>query len=178
MKNIVHVLTHPDKEEGANPRITPEGWKKATYLRRFLPEEPAGVVCGTGRRHLYTALAAGLAPTRYTATVGAPDSLDKMPNGGTVIVLADGTRMDAVPGLHTTVEDSIPSAIALVESLSPNSVIVGGRPFMIALDLAGFKNSKKSAAVFAIDRDEQGKIMGVLMVAECDGSVGAGNNEA
>lgn len=47
-KCVYYVVTHPQKEKGADPGLTPAGIMKAQSLN--IPKEISGVVIGTGRR--------------------------------------------------------------------------------------------------------------------------------
>ena len=147
MAKVIFVVTHGDKFSGANPRMTPEGFKQVTDLRRLLPRNPSVVLCGTGTRHFDVVSALDLwtlsGNMRVTSVIGGPDSLEVV-NGEKLVVLANGKLCS--PAVYTTLEDSAAAAVALVASLPDNSVVCAGRPLMIMLS----EKNAKSAAVYKI----------------------------
>jgi hypothetical protein len=153
----VFVVTHGDKFFVPNPGMTTEGFAQVRVLRRLLPENPPTVVCGTGTRFIHVAAVLGLEPTRYTAVVGGPDSLEIV-DGKKVIVLADGTTVE--PAQYTTLADEAPAAKAVVASLPDGSIVCAGRASMIML---GEPNAK-SAAVYRV-MCENGQIAVIEEVA-------------
>ncbi|OGE87798.1 MAG: hypothetical protein A3J07_03745 [Candidatus Doudnabacteria bacterium RIFCSPLOWO2_02_FULL_49_13] len=154
MTKRVYIVTHGDKETGANPNMTPVGFSQVQALQNRLPSQPSMVLVGTGRRHLDVATALGYITchrsvrlrhpdTRFTPVVGGPESLEKI-KGEDLILLADGATLPR--NLYTGTEDGAQSMIQLLLTLPDNSVICAGRPSMILLG----KKDAKSAAVYRV----------------------------
>lgn len=166
MGKKIFVVTHGEKEDGSNPSMTKVGFEQVAALRSLLPKTVALVVCGTGRRHMDVARALELAPDRYTALVGAPDSLNSERN----IVLADGTVIDF--NKYTTISDNRNAMPALISGLPDGAVICAGRPCVKGLG----KKDAKSGAVYRVDVDENDTIVEIVEVI-ATGDVGAGEKE-
>ena len=145
MKKSVIIATHPDREAGPNPHLTPLGAEQAKEMKKRLPVQDGvpEVVCGTGRRHMETAGLCNYVPTRYSECVGGPESLIQIVGGRRLIVLADGTSIDEAA--YTGVKDGAVGAIALVSALPAGSVVAAGRPLMIQL---GFPQAKSGSIYF------------------------------
>ena len=163
---LIYAVTHGEKfPEKPNPGMTEKGFGQVRALAKFLPRSMTEVVCATGRRHINVVEALNLMPTRVTAVLGGPDSLEvigKMKS----IVLADGALVD--PELYTTLEDMAPAAKALIASLPDNSVLCVGRPTLIMI---GHKDAK-SGAVYRITC-ENGEIVGIdEVIAEGESEAG------
>lgn len=139
----VYVVTHGEKCQGENPRMTVKGMRQMRLLEERLPRQRSEIVCGTGKRHFGVLLALALSPTRITAVVGGPDSLEII-GEEKKIVLAGGKKID--PDIYTTVKDLKPAALALVAELPHNTIVAAGRPFMKML---GHKDPR-DAAVYEI----------------------------
>lgn len=159
MKKTVIVVTHGDKYSCPNPGMTPEGFAQVAALRNLLPLSPPAVVCGTGKRHLDVAKALALTPTRYTAAVGGPDSLEIIA-GKKFVLLADGTLVPH-DGTYTTLADETQAIRQVIADLPDNAIVCAGRPSMIML---GNKEAK-SAAVHAV-YVEDGQITGFRVLTE------------
>lgn len=143
----MYIVTHGAKEDGSNPAMTEEGFKQIASLRPQLPCSET-IVCGTGKRHLDVARALGFTPTRYTAVVGGPESL----NSERKIVLSDGTIVESA--IYTTEPDSHKAIIALLSELPNDTIICAGRPLMIGLD----KKDAKSGKIFIVTFDDNDTI--------------------
>ncbi|MCK5641491.1 MAG: hypothetical protein KAJ19_11865, partial [Gammaproteobacteria bacterium] len=158
-KKTVLIVTHGDKYSGANPGMTPTGFNEIKALRHLIPSNPSAVICGTGKRHLDVATALRLlTPTRYSATVGGPDSLEVV-NGERVVLLADGTQVAYYA--YSTLQDEETAIKQVIIDLPDNAVICAGRPSMIML---GHKDAK-SAAVHKVFV-EDGRITGFQVITE------------
>ncbi len=125
----IFLVTHGTKEDGPNPGLTPLGKYKTKQLREYLPANPRGVVCGTGRRHLDSAKALGLVPTRYSGIVGVPES--KIADKDQVI-LPDGTVLEY--SLYTGVADRAEAFRTLVNNLTTRTVVVTSRSMIRVLN--------------------------------------------
>ena len=147
MKHI-YVVTHGKKFPGANPGMTEEGFEEVAKLRCLLPEKVSEVVCGTGKRHLDSAKALRLEPTRYTGAVGGPDSGEATVKGGPVDVVRLPCDTVVLYESYTTLKDGAEAMKDVVSKLSHNSVICAGRPSMIMLDME--ESVSKSAAVYRL----------------------------
>ena len=143
LSHQVFIVTHGDKHKGPNPGMTPEGFLQVAALRNLIPEHPARVVCGTGKRHLDVAKALSLDPDHVTPAVGGPESLEKI-NDRPMVLLADGT---AFPREIYKTEDLGPAMEQVLRQLPSRSVICAGRPSMIAL---GHGMTDETAAVYKI----------------------------
>lgn len=147
MKKTVYVVTHGDKSSGANPGMTASGFEQVRALRPLLPpgSEIPVVYVGTGKRHIdvYNVLDLVCLPTRWTASVGGPESLEKI-HGQDIVVFANGTPVTRAS--YTTTDDGLASMVAVLNNAPHNSVICAGRPSMIMLG----KKDAKSGAVYRI----------------------------
>ena len=145
--------------------MTEKGFDQVRALAKFLPGRVREVICATGRRHINVAEALNLRPTRFTAVLGGPDSLEVF-GQAKMIVLADGMALN--PKLYTTLEDMAPAAKALIASLPDSSVLCVGRPTLIMI---GHKDAK-SGAVYRITC-ENGDIVGIdEVIAEGESEAG------
>jgi len=144
MAKEIFVVTHGEKEKGADPHMTTKGFRQVSKLFSLIPENPTSVACGTGRRHLDVAQALGLEPDRYTNIAGGPDSLEIDSQGNKFAVLANG---DYIPlEMCTITEDDAPAIIPFLNSLPHDSVVCAGRVIMIS---AGVPDAE-SAAVYKL----------------------------
>lgn len=142
----VYIVNHGDKEKGANPGMTLAGWNQIRALRSLLPEKPAEVICGAGQRHIDVCKALGLfgENTKFTPSVGGPESLEKI-RGKDMVVL---TELISVPLENFSVgKDRTAAMLAVLYDAPDNTVICAGRPAMISL---GVKDAR-SAAVYRVN---------------------------
>lgn len=154
MKQII-VVTHGEKVNGANPGMTLLGFDQVAALRSLLPDNPSKVVCGTGQRHMDVSQALRVLPTIFSSIAGNADSLEII-DGKKMAVLANGI---AVPlEFYPAVEESAPSAKALLSEWPNGTVVCSGRPFMLALGVS----DAKSATVYKIDIDGQSLAINML----------------
>jgi hypothetical protein len=141
--NEIFVVTHGDKTNGPNPRMTPKGFEEIASLRHLLPVKIPVLVVGTGGRHLDVATALNYNEIRrYSSVVGDPDSMEVI-DGEKIVILSDGTHINIA--LYTSLADNSVSAKRFITGLADKTVVCSGRPFMIALGING-----KSAAVYRI----------------------------
>lgn len=124
--------------------MTPKGFEQVATLRPLLPDNPPAVICGTGRRHIDVAGALGLEPTRYTAAVGDPDSLEVV-NGRKVVILAAGAVVQY--DRYTTLADVAIACKKVIANLPDKAVVCAGRQALIML---GYTEAK-SAAVYKVE---------------------------
>jgi len=157
---MITVVTHGDKENGANPGMTPLGFKQVAALRSLLPEKPSMVVCGTGQRHLNVAKALGLSSTSFSSIAGNADSMEIV-DGEKMVILADGSMVPIET--YPAVEESIPSAKALLSEWPNGTVVCSGRPFMMAL---GYFNNAKSGAAYRVDVYDDSSFVANLLVGQ------------
>jgi len=59
-KKMVSYITYCELEESPDPKMTSAGIGQIKKLRKFFPQKPALVICGTGRRHQQIAEILGL----------------------------------------------------------------------------------------------------------------------
>jgi hypothetical protein len=180
----VYIVTHGDKENGPNPRMTPKGFEQVRAMREVLPKEPKDVVSGIATRHFNVAEGLGLTITRYTCVAGDSTSLDKKPDGRKVIVFGDGREVPHDDNLVTTTKDMATASVQLLCELSDGTVVCAGRPLMLNLAEAGHQpitGPGKSASVYAVTTEVlagggERFISEITALAE-DGVVGEGKAE-
>jgi hypothetical protein len=149
--NQFFAVLHGDKSDGADPLMTLKGVNQIESLKGLLPENPAAVICGTGRRHRHVAATLGLTMTRSTLLLGDATSLD-MIDGQPTIVFADGNH--CAYDAYTGIADMAPAIPAFLESLPDGAVLCTGRPFAKSLGI----EAAKSGSVIEITIDENGEI--------------------
>jgi hypothetical protein len=152
MKKI-YVVTHGDKNPGANPGLSKKGISQIEALESLLPKSLNKVICGTGMRHLDTADILNLEIDHYTSTVGGADSLE-MIDGKKMILLANGTAVN--PEKYKSLGDNTPSLNILLKSSPDNTIISAGRPCLIMM---GYKDAK-SGGLYEI-KFEKEKIVSI-----------------
>lgn len=150
MKKTLFIVTHGDNYSGLNPGMTASGFEQVRALSPLLPpaSEIPVVYIGTGKRHIdmHNVLDLVCLPTRWTASLGGPESLEKI-QGQDMVVLANGTTVTRAS--YTTTDDGVPSMLAVLNRAPNNSVIYSGHPNMIMLR----KKNAKPAAVYRISYD-------------------------
>ena len=142
----IFLVTHGTKQDGPNPGLTPLGQYQTGQLRQHLPRKPKGVVCGTGKRHLDSARALGLEPTRYTGIVGIPESKVA---GKSQVVFPDGTIIEY--SRYTGVADRSVAFCRLVNNLASRTVVITSRSMVRVI--SGDTIQPKSAAVYRYSPD-------------------------
>ena len=165
MSRLIFLVTHGKKMEGANPGLSPLGKYQTSQLRGFLPAKPKNVVCGTGTRHIDTARALGLEPTRFSIVVGAPES--KVP-GKNLVILADGTILPYE--LYTSVADRTEAFCKLVGNLPDKVVVITSRSMIGVLSDSV---QPKAAAVYRYN-PSTGKLEELFAASD---DVGEGDQE-
>ncbi|OGE74260.1 MAG: hypothetical protein A3I07_00465 [Candidatus Doudnabacteria bacterium RIFCSPLOWO2_02_FULL_42_9] len=145
-----YIVTHGKRYDGANPRMTPEGFAKVASQRSKLPATPSEVVVGTGDRHIEVCDAVDLEPTRYSAVIGGAEALDSVKHDGEDMIVLPGGKM--IPyHMDTTEKDLGPSMRALVLGLKDDAVLCSGRLSVIALGLT--LEESKSGVVYLVEHD-------------------------
>jgi len=127
----IFVILHGEKwDTQADPHLTQKGEDQADSAegQYLLPRDPTEIICGTGRRHLETARIFGLRPTLYSPLVGTSDS-SALVDEKKVVRFADESKEVSCP-LERYL---IPDTRLFLRDLSHNTILVGGRPFMLGL---------------------------------------------
>ena len=153
----VFIVTHGSKYPGADPEMTPEGFRQIQALANDLPTHPSEVICGTGRRHQNVVEALGLLANCWNALVGRPESLE---HDGTV-TLACGR---SIPRERYDKRGMKEALLALLASLPDDAVICAGRPVLNDLGDKG-----ESAAVYTW---ENGVITKIIAYGDHGGGEG------
>jgi len=141
----ISLVTHGKKLEGPNPGLSPIGKFQTEQLKPHLPKKPKVIACGTGKRHLDTAQALGLTPTRYSIVIGAPESKNRAKN---TVTLADGTEIEYE--LYTSVADRTDAFVHLVTMLPAGAVVITSRSMVKSIMPFG---DSKASAVYRYEPD-------------------------
>lgn len=152
----IFVVTHGEKEKGANPPMTEKGKKDVAILSSYLPKDIPEVWLGEAQRHEDVAAALGLEnhPNKWWSSVwGSAGSLEKQ-GDKRMLVLPSGK---AVPFECTTsADDGGPSVKAKVLTLPDNTVVCAGRECVIALGIP--LREAHSSALYAITIKNRGEM--------------------
>lgn len=167
MKTIF-VVTHGEKEPGANPSMTEKGKKDLAILSSYLPKDIPEVWLGEAQRHEDVATALGLEnhPNKWWSAVwGSAGSLETRENKR-MLVLPSGR---AVPFERTTsAYDGGPSVKAKVLTLPDNTVVCAGRECIIALGIP--MREARSSALYAITIKDGGEMeINLIMEGKSNG---------
>lgn len=165
MSRSIYLVTHSQKDDGANPGLTPIGLSQAGLLRRQLPTNLKVIVCGTGKRHLAMSKALGLKPTRYSFIFGMPESKNRATN---TVILADGTEV--AYDLYTSVTDRADLFIKYVNLFPHLTAIITSRSMVKLLMKEG---DAKEAAIYRY----QPETKALLEIFAASDDIGAGAKE-
>jgi hypothetical protein len=129
MKKQIFIVFHGDVKPFSNPGLSQLGIEQIRNIKeaKVLPEQPLTIICGTGKRHIDTALSLGLAPTSYSALCGGPEVVNFNVRKDTVM-LADGTIIPFE-------QWKTPSTWQFLADAPDQSIIVTGHDFIAGLKI-------------------------------------------
>ncbi len=151
MKTL-YLVTHGEKETGADPDMTVAGKTCVRSLRIHLVIDPPLVCIGEALRHFAVAEELGYSDTgvrlQISSVFGACGSLELI-DGEKMLVLASGIKVAFET--CTSGEDAGPSLRAKLKKLPNETVICAGREVLLALGIP--LSEAKSGSVYAIKVD-------------------------
>ncbi|OGY44865.1 MAG: hypothetical protein A2729_05600 [Candidatus Buchananbacteria bacterium RIFCSPHIGHO2_01_FULL_39_14] len=149
---IIWLVTHGEKEDGPDPKMTIEGFKRVQSLRDQLNQRlpatgPAQVHIGTGRRQFDVARALDLKKgTPFFSALWGEGVTEIKIKGKSMILLTDGRIIEFDQYLSPKhMRGAIREAIV---NLPTQTVICSGRPVLVRLGMA--LKECQSAALYAI----------------------------
>lgn len=143
----LYLITHGERNNGVDPKMTENGIAQIELLRTLLPKAIALVVVGTGARfqQIYRTLSDSLQgiAVKYSPFCGSADGLDP----GDKIVLIDGTLVNRSDYLGLIRAPGF-NAWEFLRSLPDGTLLCAGSELMISL---GLERINKKGQLFELD---------------------------